>query len=190
MSVAATSMTGLLITGGVGLLTAIAAGVLTNWDKIFHKDKVVTGKVVGGYAPTGDFETEVRYYLEVSGMRANIAEMQKMTLAAEEKRLIEESPEDGAQIQAIIDIAEECMAPLEEFVKVLIPIWVKYLTLEQVQELNKFYSTEAMQRVRSKNTFVMEEFLPKATEIAKRYQERFVKRVEEYRNASERAGDA
>jgi hypothetical protein len=49
----------------IGLVTAVAAGVLTNWDKLFNQEM----RVIYTYRPIGDFDTELRRFFDVSGTR-------------------------------------------------------------------------------------------------------------------------
>ena len=165
---AITSTTGLLITSGFTLIGAIAGAVFGNWDKIFNKNKMVTAKVEG-YAPTGNFEVEARYYFEVSGMRAQITELQLQILNSQESQLVAQFPQDQQLIAELMDIAEQSLPPLEEFLKLLIPIWQKFLSIDQIQELNKFYSTKTMQQMRDKQPLITEEYLPQALAVSARY---------------------
>ena len=60
----------------IGLIGVIATGVLSNWEKIFAKGEVLTA-TYEGYSPTGNFETEFRYFFEVSGNRAMSEQLQE-----------------------------------------------------------------------------------------------------------------
>lgn len=184
-NIAITSTAGILITAGITTLGTILAAVFTNYDKIFRKDKVVTAPVVGDYRPTGDFETEARIFFEVSGTRTQVEDMQRQLLDVQEKQLQAQFPRDPAFVAQLADIMQENLVPLEELLKIFIPVWRKYLTLEQIQELNKFYSTKAMQELRSKNTFVMQDYLPQALVVQARYQARLEEQLTECVEAHE-----
>lgn len=170
------STAGLIITGSFGLLTAVVTGVLANWNKIFRRDRIVQAKVVG-YSPTGNFETEMRYFIEVSGMRATISDVTDRFLEAQEQRVRDAFPEDSQEIEKNFEIIRECSPSLEDFLAVLIPIWKKYYTLNEIQELNRFYSTKPMQDFISKSRYITEEYMPKMLAIVGECQARSEQRM-------------
>lgn len=55
----------------IGLVEVITAGLISNWDKIFAGGQI-SQRPDSGYRPTNNFETDLRYYFEVSGTRAAI----------------------------------------------------------------------------------------------------------------------
>ena len=62
------SKRGEIIIAIIGLVGVLVTGILSNWDKVFPKQNLVQA-TYSGYRPTGNFETELRYYFDVSGTR-------------------------------------------------------------------------------------------------------------------------
>jgi hypothetical protein len=52
----------------IGLVGVLATAVFSNWSKLFPDQGVVTASY-SGYKPTNDFETDFRYYVDVSSLR-------------------------------------------------------------------------------------------------------------------------
>ncbi|WP_156957684.1 hypothetical protein [Synechococcus sp. KORDI-52] len=52
----------------IGLTGVLTPAGLSSWDKIYPKSNVIKAEYLG-YRPTGNFETELRHYFNVSGAR-------------------------------------------------------------------------------------------------------------------------
>src|SRR5262245_15730527 len=125
--------------------TAIGAGVtgiFSNWDKL--TGKVVEAPVVG-YKPTGNFETELRYYFDVSGARQSLEAMQHQILLQSKVDLLSKFPNDAAKTNLLVEWVEKELPKLDDVLRAILPVYQKHFTLTEIQELNKFYSTDVMQ---------------------------------------------
>jgi hypothetical protein len=128
----------------IGMLGGVAGAVITNWDRL--SSKVVSAEY-SGYQPTGNFETEMRYFLEVSGARAQAENSNKEMLAAMKSQFIQNNDIPQEDVDKFISVLSKSMYDFDESVRDMLPIWQKYFTIEQIQELNKFYSTPNMQNL-------------------------------------------
>ena len=135
----------------IGLLGILATALFSNWDKILPKEGVVTAPY-SGYRPTGKFETELRYLVEVTGMRAQVERLKEQLSQSFKMSAIAHDPEHAAEIEKSASIASELDVSMEDVIKLFLPIYQKYFSLQEIQELNKFYSTEAMQAMVSRNS--------------------------------------
>jgi hypothetical protein len=158
------------------LIGAVIGALFGNWDKIFHKDKVVQAPVID-YAPSGDFEQEVRIMLERTGQRSSIEDLQNRMFGQLEANLLKDSPEAENEIKNILGIYREELPSYDDFVAMFIPIWQKYYNVSTIQELNKFYSTNTMREFSSKSKYVMEEYWPKAQAAVEISQQRAAERL-------------
>jgi len=61
----------------LGLVGVLATAVISNWDKMFPNRGTVAARYEG-YRPTGNFETELRYNLEVTGARKSFEGIPKL----------------------------------------------------------------------------------------------------------------
>src|SRR5262245_9917992 len=158
-----------LIIAALGLLGVIITGTLSNWDKLFGN--VVEAKY-SGYRPTGTFETELRYYFEVSGARNTIEAMQAQLLKSYKDALVSKHPTDSAEILSLIDRAAKEAPTLDDVIREFVPLYQKYFTLQELQELNKFCSTEIMQGMVKNMPLLVQEAAPLQANIPNDYLER------------------
>jgi hypothetical protein len=137
----------------LGLVGIIAVAVVSNWDKMFPKTGVIQA-VYSRYKPTGNFETELRYYLEVSGApKLSAAHEELMTQY--ENILIAQHPGDWNQIHNALAKAEEQTG--RDWDQLALPIYEKYYTIEELQELNKLYSTKIVRKMVKKSRLISQE---------------------------------
>ena len=172
----------------VAMITAlggIAVAVLGNWDKLFRRDRVLTA-TFSGYRPTEDFETEYRHYFDVSGSRKTIDVMLREGLRqGRETALLEaEEPGDASEIKNFFDAMErETEHLLDDFIRAFMPVYQTHFTLAELQELNRFYSTEAMQNMVRKMPEVVQELAPIQAKMTEEFQakvqENFLARIDD-----------
>ncbi len=62
-------------------------------------DKDLIQAKVSGYRPTENFETELRYYFEVSGTRSAMVNMQTQLLASLKANALAQYPKDARSSQ-------------------------------------------------------------------------------------------
>lgn len=162
----------------IGLFGILATAVFSNWNKIFHEEEIIVVSA-DDYRKTGVFETEYRYFFEVSGARKAMESMQQQLRHQYEIALTTEHPEDAEEIRAIFDIALEEAVSLDEVIQRLLPVYQKFFSVEELQELNKFYSTKIMQDMIRKMPLLAQEAAPIQVEMMQEFQERFAARLEE-----------
>jgi hypothetical protein len=108
----------------IGLVGVLTTGVLSNWDKLFSHVVTVSYQ---GYKPTGDFETELRYF----GRRKNDG---KQLLEGVRSDLIAANPQNAEKINKQLNAALEATLTFDETVAVMVPIYEKYYTVKQIQD--------------------------------------------------------
>lgn len=160
----------------IGLVGILVTAFFSNWDKLFPPENVLETTFIG-YRLTDDFETELRYYIEVSGTRKTIESMQEQVLNQEKMQLLQQYPADSEKTERLFQIIKEEAITVDEVVKEMIPIYKNHFTLEEIQELNKFYSTEIMQSMIKKMPLVNQEFAPIQLRMMKDYYKRVYARI-------------
>ena len=161
------------------MIGIIATGVFSNYDKLF-KDEIRAP--YSGYRATGVFETEFRYFFDVSGTRIEHESSQQHLMNNIKLSLISKNPEDAEDIEAIMKVALEEAPSFDEVIKLMLPVYQKHFTVEELQVLNKFYSTEAMQNMIRKIPLLSQDLAPIQVKIFLGMQERLMKRIDEIRS--------
>lgn len=154
-----------IIIAMIGFLGILATATLSNWDKVFSNKN---GKVLvpySGYRATGIFETELRYFFEVSGTRKNLSEMQKQVMNNFRINLKSKNSEDPEKIDKYVDGCIEDAVSFEEILNKIVPVYQNHFNIDELQELNKFYSTESMQDMNKKMPAILFEIAPIMVEI-------------------------
>jgi hypothetical protein len=158
----------------IGLVGVLATALFSNWDKLF-------GNVVQARAtrtPTDNFETELRYYFEVSGTRAATESMQQQMIQNQKLDLLSMYPQDAEMINREFDaIAREAIR-FEDVIKALLPVYQKHFTLGEIQELNKFYSTDVMRGMVTKMPLITQEAAPIQVRLLSDYFQRLGERLD------------
>lgn len=133
----------------------IAGAIISNWDKFFLKpNEGLVQARYQGYKPTGDFETEFRYYMEVSGARKSMNAMKQDVIDRYKAKVKATSPEDIQEMETYIKFFEKILDH-DKIVKEIMPLFRRYFTIEELQELNKFYSTDIMQKWVNKLPYIV-----------------------------------
>lgn len=141
----------------IGLVGVLITAAFSNWDKIFPPEGVVT-TTYSGYTPSNNRESELRIYYEISGHRDTLLGQQQQIF---QQSLIEEGgevadllkhPELVETINTVVE--DEFVSNYAEILHVLIPIAAKYYSLEEIQSLNKFYSTPEMREMVRKQPLI------------------------------------
>ena len=166
-----------VIIAAIGAIGVIATAVFSNWDKMFPKPNVIK-TTFSGYQATGDFETELRYFFEVSGTRKALEAQTEQVLQNYRIQLLRENPEGGREINEIIDAIEEEAITVDEAIKKMLPAYKDNLTVEEVQEMNKFYSSKIMQSMTKKLEGLAQDVAPLQIELQQDYQRRIDERIQ------------
>ncbi|WP_395373372.1 DUF2059 domain-containing protein [Marinicella sp. W31] len=167
-----------IIIAVIGLLGIIATAVFSNWDKMFPKKNQIK-TTFSGYRTTGNFETELRYYFEVSGVRKTIESQAQQMLHNYRESLMDTYPEDSHMIHEMVKAIEEESITVDETIRKLLPAYRAHMTVEEIQELNKFYSTEIMQNMTRKMIALTQDAAPLQIELIQGYQQRIDLRIAE-----------
>ena len=93
--------------------------------------------------------------------------------------LTSQYPEEAEKIDVIMNTALKESIKLDDVIKVLLPVYRKHFTIEEIQELNRFSSTEIMQNMLKKMPLVTQEAAPLQVELFQDFQKRFQARIEE-----------
>lgn len=158
----------------ISVVGVICTAVFSNWDKIFSNNKQKKITPFTGYKATGNFETELRYFYEVSGSRNMLETAVKNALELQKSQLIKLNPDEESEINSIFTTIEREVR-FEDVIKKFMPTYIKHYSVEEIQELNKFYSTEAMQNMVNKNPYIMADAQPLQLEYMHELQERIEK---------------
>lgn len=157
----------------IGLLGVLTTALFSNWDKLFSKQNTLRAEY-SGYRPTGNFETEFRYYFEVSRTREMLETLLQEGIQHDRNRLLAGRPNDAEQINRIFDDLAKEIPKAEDIIKLYLPIYQKHLTVSEIQELNKFYSTDLMQRMVQKMPLVIQDTMPIQAKLVDDLQKRSV----------------
>jgi hypothetical protein len=162
----------------IGLIGVLATAGFSNWEKIFPPPNIVKSQFTG-YTPTGDAQVELRYFMEITGMRANLKQMQAGVIEHFKKQteaIPGATPEFTAKMFKVLE--EEMNTQYDEVMNAFVPVASKHLAVPELQELNKFYSTPAMREFLRKQPIINSEFLPIAMAQIQKNQERIASRVD------------
>lgn len=170
------SRRGEIVIAVIGLAGVLVTGFLSNWDKVFPKENVVQA-TYAGYRPTGNFETELRYYFEVSGSRAMMESMQQQLIQNVKVDLLSKNPEDAEEINKILGAVVKEAVKFEDGIMELLPVYQKHFALNEIQELNKFYSTDVMQGMVKKMPLLTQDAAPIQVKLLNDYFQRLDERV-------------
>ena len=159
----------------------VLGAAITNLDTIVRLTKGVQAVTVeySGYRPTGVFETEFRYYHEVSGARADMEDLEERLVQTLRQRWIESAPESIEQVDALIEIAVQEAPQFDEIIEMVLPIYERHYTVHEIQVLNRFYSTAAMQDMVRKDRLINVELAPVVVQLQQEYINRVMPAVED-----------
>jgi hypothetical protein len=161
----------------IGLIGVLVTALFSNWDKLFHKESIVQAQT--SYRPTGRFETELRYYFDVSGARAAMESTQQQMMLNQRIHLLSTYPEDAERINKMLDTITKEAIGLDDVIRTLLPVYQKYFTLSEIQELNRFYSTDVMQAVLAKLPLLAQDAAPIQIKLLNDYNQRVEQLVSE-----------
>ncbi len=160
----------------IGLVGIFVTAFLSNWDKIVYKQNIVQA-TYSGYRLTGNYETELRYFFEVSGARATAEFLQQQLVQNARISRLSKNPEDAEQINKLFDAITKEAVTYEDVFRELLPVYQKHLSLNEIQELNKLYSTDIMQDMVKKMPLLTQDAAPIIMRLMNDYFERVGERV-------------
>lgn len=136
----------------ISLVGVIVAALLTNWDKIFPPKDTMQFTYTG-YRPTGKFDTEFRYFIDISGTRDAVTMTQSNIVNLLRNNLLSQYPNRDKEINSMADTVLKESLTIDEVLQKFLPVYKKHFTVEEIQELNKFYSSEIMQDMVKKKAY-------------------------------------
>jgi hypothetical protein len=157
----------------IGLVGGVVTAVVSNWDKLFGKGETIQAKTT--YRPTGEFETELRYFLDVSGARKASDSQTRQLIQVEKMNELMKNPENAKEINKLFDVITKEAIRFDDVIIALLPVYQKHFTLAELQELNKFYSTETMQNMIVKLPLIAQDAAPIQVKLISDYYERLAK---------------
>ena len=154
----------------IGLVGGVVTAVVSNWDKLFGKGETIQAKTT--YRPTGKFETELRYFFDVSGLREASDFQTQQLLQIEKTNELMKNPEDAKEIIKRFDVITKEAIKFDDVIRALLPVYQKHFSLAELQELNKFYSTKTMQNMIAKQPLIVQDAAPIQVKLISDYYER------------------
>jgi len=154
----------------IGVVGGVVTAVVSNWDKLFGKGETIRAKTT--YRPTGKFETELRYYFDVSGLREVSDSQTQQLIQIEKMNELKKNPENAKEIIKQFDLITKEAIRFDDVIRALLPVYQKHFTLAELQELNKFYSTETMQKMIVKLPLIVQDAAPIQVKLISDYYER------------------
>jgi len=163
-----------LIIAIIGFIGVFVTALLSNWDKLFRK---VVQSPYSGYTPTKDFETELRVFFEISGTRKWLEAQRDQLLQNKRVSVLVEYPEDAEEINKQFDTIRDEAITFDYVLKAFLPVYQKYFSIGDIQELNKFYSTDIMQNMAAKGPLIAQDLAPVQNKMLDDYMKRLNKRL-------------
>ena len=154
----------------IGVIGIIVTALFSNWDKIFPDENIVTS-VYSGYQPSNNAETEIKYLLHITGAEDQMTQVQHQILEIQKQQLsgmMEDDPELLKKMYAIIN--DELPTFNRKIFNLSVKIQSQYFTLEEIKELNKFYSTPVMREFIRRQPAIMKAYMNEIQPIAVEFQ--------------------
>lgn len=163
----------------IGLIGVLATAIISNFSKWFGPPQLaVAYQYKHGYKSSRDFDAAVRYLMDVSGTRRTLEAYLSTSLTQISEQGITEHPD---QAQNINDVVKAARAESSGFIDLVIdrmlPIYHKYYTLDQIEELNRFYSTDVMQTMVANGPRVSEDVVKMQPEVLREWIDRIERRM-------------
>ena len=162
----------------MGLIGILVTGLVSNWNRVFPDKDILEANIVG-YRGTGDYETELTRYLEVSGRWTIVEQQQKELLKSYETALAALFPEESGDLGAIMKAASGEASTIAETARKYMSAYQRHFSVERIEELNKLYSTDIMRNMVSKLPALSEELAPLQAELLQDFRKRLGDRVKE-----------
>jgi hypothetical protein len=119
----------------IGLAGVIFTAVASNTDKLFGEGS--EAKNVATFESNNDIDVQLRYFVEVSGLRDSLETMKRIKI----EKLKQQHQTTEEAIQCVLDNQIQN----EQIIEVMVGALKSHITLEEIKEINKFYSSKSMQ---------------------------------------------
>jgi predicted transport protein len=113
----------------IGFIGVAFTAVVSNYDKLFGED-------ISPYEHVNDVETQLRYYVDISGFRKGLEEMDR-SVAERYKQKYQAS-------ETTINCMMDMRIQKEQLIELFVSVYKEHVTLQKMKDINRFYSTEAM----------------------------------------------
>lgn len=133
----------------IGLLGVIFTAVISNYDKLSDGNPKTKNKFP--YENVEDVDLQMRYFIEVSGLRDGLNEMNR--IAAEKYRLKYGATEE--EINCILDNRIQN----EQVIELFIGAHKNHISLRQIKELNRLHSSEIMKSYNKASPLIVRDLL-------------------------------
>ena len=133
----------------IGLIGVIFTAVVSNYEKIF--DEKSENESSFPYEKIDDLDMQLRYFIEVSGFRNSMEEMRKVS--AEKYRM-----KHGAS-DTVVNCVLDNQIQTEQLIELFISVHKNHITLQQVKDLNRLYSSESMKSYSKSSPLIVRELI-------------------------------
>jgi hypothetical protein len=138
-----------IIIAVIGLVGVVFTAIVSNYDKLLGVTPEHTS--ISPYENVDDINMQLRYFIEVSGFRDSLEEMEKVTA---EKYKLKYGATD-TEINCILDNRIQTEQLIELFVETM----KNHMTLQQIKDLNRLYSSETMKSYTESSPLIVREFI-------------------------------
>lgn len=133
----------------IGLIGVIFTAVVSNYEKIF--DDKPENESSFPYEKVDDLDMQLRYFIEVSGFRNSMEEMKKVSA---EKYKMKHGVSD-----TVVNCILDNQIQTEQLIELFISAHKNHITLQQVKDLNRLYSSESMKSYSKSSPLIARELL-------------------------------
>ena len=163
----------------IGLVGMVLTGVFSNWEEISADTITVEYE---NYIPTGKFETELRYYFDITGLRESLEELQNLSIEqlkySIKATMTEEDYADiSKEIDDIFNVAKEEAITFEEMIEAYLPVYENNYTIKELQHLNRFFSSEIMRNFIKKDSLVLQQSIQINNKLIQEFLNRYIGRL-------------
>ena len=151
-------------------VAVLGAALISNFDKLSQSN---AKKSEISYVPSNDIDLEIRHHLDLIGV-PDLTNQMKQHLA---QRYREKFHLKDTEIACILDTSFFA----SEFTEVFVAASKKYLSLQDVQELNKFYSSPVMKHYLQQQSAIAREIFTAMDELGDKKAQSFATLVENSR---------
>lgn len=133
----------------IGLAGVVFTAVISNYDKIFNDDKVVEESFP--YEKIDDLDMQLRYFIEISGFRNSLEEMKRVSA---EKYKLRHDVSDS-----VINCIQDNQIQTEQLIELFIKIHKNHMTLRQIKDINRLYSSESMRSYTKSSPLIIRDLM-------------------------------
>ena len=166
-----------IIIAVIGLVGVIFTAVLSNYDRLFGDTP--ESAHVSPYENVDDINMQLRYFVEVSGFRDSLEEMEKVTA----EKFKQKYGATDTEINCILDNQIQT----EQLVEVFVETMKNHVTLQQIKDLNRLYSSETMKSYTKSSPLIVRGFI---AGIDKLFERMYVRNQAIRRSGEKPSGDS